>query len=181
MAKKNFVGFLKRTGKGIGTGLKKTGRFIEHEKKAFSDWKTQRQKAQVKRHVQHLKEAKKHFKEEFDELGRQRALWQVKNELEQQRLEHERAKQQMKTERLQMGLQRDIVRKQISETRPKPVRKAFGIAREVFLPTREELAREKSASPKRGNGAFRETFFPKPIKSTREIIEELDRKSGLKR
>jgi hypothetical protein len=197
MAKKNFVGFLKRTGKGIKTGVKKTGKFIEHEKEAFSKWKEDRRQAQVVRHKQHLEDAKKHFKEEFDELGRQRALLQMRNELEQQKLEHARALQQMKTDRLQMGLQRDLVRKQIREVSPRPVRKAFGIAKDVFFPSREEILMEKegrgrlfsngrpSMSTQRAPAPKRASLFPRPesfgLKSNKEILAEIDRKAGLRR
>lgn len=197
MAKKNFVRFLKRETKAIGKGLKKTGKFVEHEKEAFSKWKEDRRKAQVVRHKQHLKDAKKHFKEEFDELGRQRALMQMRNELEQQQLEHEKARQALKTEKLQMGLQRDLVRKQIREVSPRPARKAFGFAKEIFLPSREDILREKkgrgravapkasSVSSMRPSAPRRASLFTKPesvgMKSNKEILAEIDRKAGLRR
>lgn len=198
MAKrKNFVGFLKKTGKelsvglkktgkGISVGLKKTGKFVEHEKVAFGKWKAERQEAQAKRHVLHLKEARKHFKEEFVELGRQRALMQVKSELDVQHLEHERAIQTAKTERLQMGFQRDQIRHQISEISPSPARQVGRFAKEIFVPSTKELELEKEGSVRRKealNGSRRGIFSAPKIagyKTDKEILAEIDRKAGIR-
>jgi hypothetical protein len=165
MAKKTFItnlgSFFKKESRAAAAGIKKAGQFVEHEKQAFSEWQKQHRKDQIVRHKKKLAEQRSKFKEQYEVLSEQRALQQLKTDIERERMQNQQARMQLKMER-----------EQYRQQHPGAVRKIGGFLREVYKPSPAQLQRERIPS-RAERTSFTRSTRPR-IKSRAEILAEID-------